>query len=132
MKNKVKALLFLLAMVLGLAYLYFFSPGTGDLFPRCPMRFFTNLSCPGCGSARAIHELLHFNLKKAFFLNPIVMLILPYLLYIFSIYQLNVLFEKNLKAFFIPPVAIWILFILFIGFGLIRNLPLFPFYLFKA
>ena len=40
----------------------------------------TGLECPGCGSQRAFHQLLHLNIASAFRQNPIVVLYLPYIL----------------------------------------------------
>lgn len=40
----------------------------------------TGLDCPGCGSQRAIHHLLHLDLKAAFLSNPLLVLAIPYLL----------------------------------------------------
>ncbi len=39
----------------------------------------TGWDCPGCGSQRAIHALLHGELRQAFFHNPLMTLSLPYL-----------------------------------------------------
>lgn len=39
----------------------------------------TGLECPGCGSQRAFHQLLHFNIAGAFHQNPMVVLYLPYI-----------------------------------------------------
>lgn len=47
-------------------------------FPQCPMKFITNLQCPGCGSQRAMHQLLQGNIFNAFQLN---LLFLPALIY---------------------------------------------------
>lgn len=38
----------------------------------------TGFECPGCGSQRAIHQLLHLNIAKAFYHNPLIVLYLPY------------------------------------------------------
>lgn len=40
----------------------------------------TGLDCPGCGSQRALHHLLHLQFKDAFFSNPLLVLAIPYLL----------------------------------------------------
>lgn len=74
--------LFVILIVLsisGLVY-YFFSPEESGLFPRCPFHSFTGFECPGCGSQRAIHHLLHFNIYKAFISNPLLIISIPYIL----------------------------------------------------
>lgn len=35
----------------------FVEPSSG-LYPRCPFKMLTGLSCPGCGTQRALHALL--------------------------------------------------------------------------
>ncbi len=45
--------------VAALAALYVFDPATTAFFPSCPLRAWTGWSCPGCGTLRALHALLH-------------------------------------------------------------------------
>ena len=40
---------------------YWFDPSEIELFPKCPFYMLTGLKCPGCGSQRAIHSLLHLD-----------------------------------------------------------------------
>lgn len=48
------------------AMTYFaFDPGKNALFPRCPFLMLTGLKCPGCGSQRALHSLLHLDIAAA-------------------------------------------------------------------
>lgn len=65
--------------VLGLSalFLFAFDPSRMRWSPPCPIRTVTGLLCPGCGSLRAVHQLLHFRPVVAFRLNPLLMLALP-------------------------------------------------------
>lgn len=64
-----------------LAFLYiYFDPANSSIFPKCPLYSTTGIKCPGCGSQRALHQLVHFEVVKAFKLNPLLVLSLPYLL----------------------------------------------------
>lgn len=66
---------------IGLIGLYFtFSPQKELFFPHCPFLQFTGWQCPGCGSQRAIHCLLHFNLAEAFKYNQLLVVSIPYIL----------------------------------------------------
>src|SRR4028118_1392752 len=47
--------------------------------PPCPFFYFTGLFCPGCGTLRAVHALLRGDLVRAFGLNPLLILFLPYI-----------------------------------------------------
>ena len=52
----------LLVFIFGLAVLFFLlNPSEHQLFPRCIFNTVTGYYCPGCGSQRAIHSLLHLN-----------------------------------------------------------------------
>lgn len=56
-------------------------PAEHGLFPKCPFLMLTGgLRCPGCGSQRAVHALLHLEFKEAFLYNPMVVISIPFLL----------------------------------------------------
>lgn len=63
----------------GIIY-YLFSPEESSLFPQCPFHAVTGLDCPGCGSQRAVHHLLHLQIKDAFSTNPLLIIAIPYIL----------------------------------------------------
>lgn len=74
----------LVALIVLLAVLVYFvldpsSPAMSKYFPKCPVYWFTGLKCPGCGSQRAIHELLHGNLAGAMHYNALLMAAIPVL-----------------------------------------------------
>jgi hypothetical protein len=64
----------ILCAIAGLAFL---DPETSALFPPCLWRAATGWLCPGCGSARALHALLHGEIGVALAMNPLVVLALP-------------------------------------------------------
>ena len=76
-----------LLLIAGAVYVFLYEPGRSGLFPLCPFRFFTGLTCPGCGTTRALHELMHGHFLAAFVLNPLLFLALPFLLYAFLRYS---------------------------------------------
>ena len=57
--------------------LYRFPPGEGLLYPACWFHAWTGLYCPGCGSARALHALLHGELGLAMDYNLFVVVAGP-------------------------------------------------------
>jgi len=59
---------------------YTLDPGEQPIFPRCPFLLLTGYECPGCGSQRAIHSLLHFDFKAAFRSNALMVPAIPYIL----------------------------------------------------
>ena len=41
----------------------------------CPIRFFTGISCPGCGMTRAVLDLCRLDFVSAFEMHPLVILL---------------------------------------------------------
>jgi len=66
------------AVVVGAAILYRFDPTTAGFFPPCMFRKLTGLLCPGCGTTRALHHLLHGDVGAAFALNPMLFAVAPF------------------------------------------------------
>ena len=55
----------LLVVVCGAAgILYFLSPYDSGVYAPCPFNALTDLYCPGCGTLRGLHELLHGHIGK--------------------------------------------------------------------
>ncbi|MCM1110167.1 MAG: DUF2752 domain-containing protein [Clostridium sp.] len=70
--------------VLGVIYAVF-DPMETWWMPRCMFRVLTGFDCPGCGSQRAIHALLHGNLTAALRANAVMVISLPVVaLYLFA------------------------------------------------
>ena len=59
-----------LASAAGAWVLYTFPPAAYSFYPPCIFHAATGLLCPGCGTTRALHQLLHGNVAEAFRLNP--------------------------------------------------------------
>ncbi len=74
--SRAKLLLFGTA-ALAAAVLFFFDPATTEFYPPCLFKTFLGAQCPGCGSLRAAHQLLHGNLKEAWTLNKPLLIALP-------------------------------------------------------
>ena len=53
-------------------------PTEQDIFPKCPVKLLTGLSCPGCGIQRAFHSLLCGNIGEALTYNYSFILSIPY------------------------------------------------------
>src|SRR5688572_33371631 len=70
-----------LVIATGVAALFAFNPAGSRLFPPCPFHVVTGLFCPGCGSTRAAHHLLHGRVATAFDFNALMVVSLPFLAY---------------------------------------------------
>lgn len=104
-------------VIAGLIFLYFFKPQDFP-YPTCVFHDLTGLYCPGCGSTRAIYQLLHGHLLTALHDNAMTVLALPFLAY--------TAFRKESLSL-IRPFWIWGIFYLLVIFTVLRNLPIYPF-----
>jgi hypothetical protein len=104
-----------------------FDPATSGVFPPCPLRYVTGWYCPGCGSLRAIHQLLHGNLRAAWAMNPLTVVLLPFLSYGLLSHALYELRGRGLPQPFLRAAWIRALCAAIVLFGIVRNLPLHPF-----
>jgi Protein of unknown function (DUF2752) len=122
-------MLALSASVAGVAVaaLALFDPATSGVFPPCPVLYLTGWYCPGCGSLRAIHQLLHGNLWAAWAMNPLTVILLPFLLYGLASHTLRQIRGRGLPQPFLPATAVHALCAAIVLFGIVRNLPLHPF-----
>ena len=111
----------------GLVMLRVFDPATSGVFPPCPLRYLTGWYCPGCGSLRAIHQLLHGNLRAAWALNPLTVVLLPFVAYGTASYALFEIRGRYLPRLFLPAIWIRALCAVIILFGIARNIPIHPF-----
>jgi hypothetical protein len=116
-----------LGLLAVLAVLFFLDPATSSWFPPCPFHAWTGLYCPGCGTLRGLHQLLHGNLPAAFGLNPLMLLCLPFIAYGLLSELLQSISGRRLPARFVPGPCIWLLLAVILLFCVLRNVPLYPF-----
>jgi hypothetical protein len=108
-------------------YFYFNNPAT-VLYPPCPFLYLTGYYCPGCGTSRAFHQLLHGNIINAFNLNPLMVICIPLIAYLFIC-----LLEPKVKEKCIISKLVFNTTFLKIMFGIIivywiaRNIKFYPF-----
>lgn len=106
--------------------LYLFSPTSAGFYPPCPVYALTGLYCPGCGTARALHQLLHGNVLKAIDFNPLMMLFLPFLAYGFVSYISVGLGGRALPRLFTGMRWAYAIYGLMFAYWILRNIPLYP------
>ena len=104
-----------------------FDPATSGIFPPCPVHYLTGLYCPGCGSLRALHALLRGEFVRAWAMNPLTVMLLPFLSYGLISEALVRLRGRGLPAPTLSAMQIRALFVVIVVFGVVRNLPVRPF-----
>jgi hypothetical protein len=104
-----------------LAVLFFFDPATHGFYPRCAFHELTGLECPGCGTLRALHQLLHGNFLAAWRLNCFVVSLLPVGIWLGFREFLWLATGKKLPGVVTRPVFGWALVAGMIIFGILRN-----------
>ena len=128
-KRCFRGILLVSASLLILVTLLIFDPAETSFFPACPFHLITGLHCPGCGSLRAVHQLLHGNILNALDLNPLMVLFLPFLGCIAISYLSFLLTGKYLfslrftNSAKLCKIILW----LFLIYWILRNIPYFPF-----
>ena len=111
------------ALVAAAGVLFLFNPSENGFYPRCFLKSFTGLDCPGCGGLRAMHQLLHGHFGAAFRLNPLLFLMMP-LAAFFALRQLIYLSTGRLMAQpFKSPRWLGVFALIVVVFGVLRNLP---------
>jgi len=126
-RRRIGALLIWLSLAFAATYLFIFEPGKSGFFPACPFRLLTGLNCPGCGSTRGLHRLVHGDVVGAFKFNALMVVLLPFLLYALARYTIGAVRGRPLQRHYLPPSYIWMLLGVIVGFWIIRNTRIYPF-----
>ncbi len=83
----------------------------------------TGLYCPGCGITKLVFSIINFDFKKAFFFNPVVFILLPFLIAYFIYQEYIYIMNKKDKIFKkIPNFIYYFMVIILIIFGIFRNI----------
>jgi len=86
-----------------------------------------HVACPGCGGTRCVNALLRFDFLAAIKYN-VVVFVYFFILAGFYLYNLYTVIRFN-RFIAIPPKATFATAVILLAFGVIRNLPFFPWHL---
>ena len=114
------------AICVALSVLFAFNPASSSFYLPCPFNRLSGLYCPGCGSLRAMHQLLHGNLLAALGLNPLLVLSLPFLGYWFIFGYVPAVRNRIPPIVTIPSFYIWAIFLVISSFWILRNTTIYP------
>jgi hypothetical protein len=99
-----------LLLVSGVALFFWVDPIETWFFPRCPFFALTGLKCPGCGTARAFHAVLHCRFAEALRFNAMLPAMLTLLVYC-------LIFPRHARR----SVFVWVLLVFVIAWWIVRN-----------
>ena len=123
---RVLAFITLLLFIACFAWLRHAGPTPPAWYPPCPFHELTGLYCPGCGSARVLHELAHGHVLDACGNNILIVALAPFLI-VWAAVSLWRGVRYNEPPLRVPLGAARILLIVIVVFWVARNLPWWPF-----
>ncbi|MBE0535989.1 MAG: DUF2752 domain-containing protein [Phycisphaerae bacterium] len=107
--------------------LFAFDPATSGWFPPCLLYAATGLYCPGCGSLRGLHALLHGDILGALDLNAFMVVSLPFIAYSILRGCTEAVFGSAPRPVFLRAGWIWTMLAAIVTYGILRNVPVWPF-----
>ena len=108
--------------------LHIVDPSEATSFPTCPFYAVTGLHCPGCGTLRCLHALLHLDLRSALDYNALTVLFVPLLVIAWLSSGLAAIRGREPpRMWSTPRWTGWAVGVAFGLFWLLRNLPTEPF-----
>ena len=111
-----------IALLLLFGFIYYaLDPSASTVFPHCPFLTLTGYKCPGCGSQRAIHALLHGDVVGAFRYNAMLLVAIPWIaLCLFA--ESRRIRNPRLYVRLNAPLLAWLLLVMILLWLLLRNI----------
>jgi len=113
-------------VALGATLVFLVDPNQPGHYPLCPFKALTGLDCPGCGSMRGIHDLLHGDVVGALDHNVLLALAIPAAVVAWTAWVRRRWTDRP-RVGQLPPRAVAALIVLIVAFWILRNVPGVPF-----
>lgn len=126
-KSRLWVLLLPAAFIIGGALLYYMSPERAWWMPPCLFHKFTGLHCPGCGTTRGLHALLHGDISAALRFNVLTTVTVPLLAYALGKVVWRELSGATPQSKPLPTWTPWAIAALIGFYWIVRNIPVYPF-----
>ncbi|WP_375242593.1 DUF2752 domain-containing protein [Lacinutrix sp.] len=127
-KQTILLSIILVLAISGLLALYFlYNPATNTFFPKCVFYTTTNLYCPGCGSQRAIHNILKGNILNGIRHNILIVLLFLVLIYKAILFILKLLLKKEYNSLLNNPIVTKSILVFVLAYWILRNISSYPF-----
>ena len=105
----------------------FFNPSNAFFFPGCPLLDLTGFACPGCGLTRGFHALFHGDFMAALDFNALLPFFAVSFVYLVMLLVSIAARGRGLRFTIFTPAAMWVFLALMSVFGVLRNIPVYPF-----
>ena len=115
------------AILSGAGVVAYFDPTKAGFFPVCPLYTLTGFACPGCGLTRGFHALLHGDVVTALDYNALLPIFALLIGFAFVSLVYFALRGRRLPVNLYHPKVMWFGMVLLLTFGVVRNLPWYPF-----
>jgi hypothetical protein len=115
------------AMAAGSALVAIVDPAKATFLPVCPLYSMTGIACPGCGLTRAFHALFHGYAIPALDFNLLVPVWAFIFGWVFLSLALTTVRGRGLPMWPTRPNFLWTFLIVLLVFGVLRNIPAWPF-----
>lgn len=121
MNARLKKVMITALILIGIGVLYLIIVNlTGFAIP-CLFRKITGLKCPGCGVTGMCVHIARLDFKNAFYDNPALFILSPFLIFIFARY-ICVYVKYGGKRDRITEISAWIAVAALLIFGIVRNI----------
>ncbi|MDE7350629.1 MAG: DUF2752 domain-containing protein [Muribaculaceae bacterium] len=107
-------------MVLAVVY-FFFDPVEAAWMPKCIWKVATGTDCPGCGSQRMAHALMHGDFRAAWHANAFALCMLPVIAFLLLMECLRERYQR-LYCRVHSPLAIGFIAVAVVVWWIVRNL----------
>ena len=115
--------LFAVGTVCALPIVFLYDPSIPGTYPSCPSKWLSSAwDCPGCGTLRMLHRLLHLRFAESFAFNPASFLCLPLLAYYVLHCAHACITGRGLPRLLMPVWMPRLILVMVLVFGVARNL----------
>ncbi|MFD6164976.1 DUF2752 domain-containing protein [Oerskovia sp. NPDC060287] len=90
-------------------------------YPLCPLLALTGWACPACGGLRATHDLATGDLAGAWAMNPLWVVVVPFLVVAWALWVRRAWLGTRARA--VPAWTGVVALVVLMAFGVARNIP---------
>lgn len=114
-------------IICSLGFLYFLFVNFFGFGIPCPIHLITGIKCPGCGITTMFIAIANCDFKAAFNANPLTFSLIPFFIFLFVYLTFKYFQHGYLKTGKWLNYILFFIIGLYIIFGIVRNLPFWPF-----